>query len=90
MALTGPFVFSGINLPNSYVRAENFVFVGKFDCRAQMEVYTDQEQAFQVPYAPLTVIYCDFVYDPANPDSVNSQAYTAALLLPEFQGFSPA
>jgi hypothetical protein len=89
MALTGPFTYSGIVLPDSYVRAENFVFVGKFECRAQMEVYSDQQQAFTVPYNPLTVVMCDFLYDPDGA-SVNTQAYTAALLLPEFTGFQPA
>lgn len=90
MALTGTFTYQGLTIPNSYVRGENFTFVGKFDCRAYMEVYTSQQQAFTVPYNPLTVVICDFAYNPINTESVNTQAYNAALLLPEFAGFIPA
>lgn len=55
-------------------------------CKAQLEIYVDQEQAFTVPYNPFVIVTCDFVYDP-NGASVNSQAYSAALLLSEFLTF---
>lgn len=89
MALTGSFTYKGITLPNSYIRATNFVFIGQFTCKAQLEVYVDQQQAFTVPYNPFAIITCDFIYDPNGP-SLNSQAYSAALLLSEFLTFQSA
>lgn len=86
MALSGSFTYKGISIPNSYVRAVNFLFIGKFECRAQLEVYVDQQQATTVPYNPISVVICDFVYDPSGP-SLHSQAYSAALAMSEFLTF---
>jgi len=85
MALQISTTYLNIELPEAYCRAERFAFGNKTSCRAKIEIYSNQIAAETVPVSPLYVLSVDFEYDFNSIDSLHTQAYNAAKLLPEFE-----
>lgn len=86
MALQQEIIYHGLLVPAGYWRCTRFVFTSKTSCRAYFELYANAEVANQVNAEPLKSEVVDFKYDFNIADSLHTQAYTAAKLLPEFEG----
>ena len=84
MALQQEVTYHGLLVPAGYWRCTRFVFTSKTSCRAYFELYASEEKAHQVNVEPLKSEVVDFDYDFNIADSLHTQAYTAAKLLPEF------
>jgi hypothetical protein len=86
MALQQQVVYHGLVVPEGYWRCSRFVFTSKTSCRAYFEFYASAEIAHEVNQQPLKSEVVDFEYDFNLTDSLHTQAYTAAKLMPEFAG----
>lgn len=86
MALRKRTDYMGVTLTDAYWRISGFVFTSKTNCRAYMELHSDQTVANSVPNTPINTIVVDFDYDFNNTqESLHTQAYNAAKLMPEFE-----
>lgn len=86
MALQNQIQYMGLSLNEAYWKISGFVFTSKTECRAYLELHANHESSNNVPNTPLKVIVVDFTYDYNNTQqSLHTQAYNAAKLLPELE-----
>lgn len=86
MALQKQTEYMGVVLNEAYWKIGTFIFTSKTQCRAYLELHANQQSSINIPNTPLKVIVVDFNYDYNNlEESLHTQAYNAAKLLPELE-----